>query len=945
MRPDVERAEAMKWRAKLQVAVTATALVYFGVLQFFGVNLGEEGATVFLLYRTARGEIPYVDFISGYTPGYFYFHAALFRLLGEHLSVVRTALVVVHTANVALLFRIAAQIVSPAWALVTALAYPALLPVVEASELSFNVPYPAWYCIALFLVGWLLAARAVAERRAVLWLVAGVLSGVAFSFKPNSGLFQLAFSVVAATGPLVGVVPRVRAGILAVVAAGAMLLFRYHLTATTIAVFVGPFLVALGAWARSGGDAGGEPRSSREAFRPVLLVALGFGLITLPWLFLFGQWLGAERLWREVLFIGSGYEQHFFIAYDWDWRFFGGALLVAALARWWPRTEFARRHQRWSSVSLAACGTAALAYVVAAPKPEGLLASIVSAVQKSAFVLLPVGHWIASFDAWRNQERGPLSGIRHEWVLLVLGAEMLFWTAYPRSDFFHLVYAAPLSFVVLARLAENYSNDWGRLVGDLSGRWGPRTTASLAASVLLACALPQLRLWAQIVAFFGGLPAELEWWDTERAAVLVRHDQAGQRQRNFAAAAQWIRKHSTAGDYLFTFPDLDLLGFLARSRHPARIGYFKSGWPGHAVEAEVVDRLEQQPPRYIVTEFPPSLFFYDAAAFFFLLRDWVERRYVIVHRIGSFRIWAPADPAHRGGPAVSNSLEERGSGGAETRIGRLCDRRAVRALRWSGDPVAVRHWAEEWAREGYLRWDVGCSRLVLRIVGEQGDAVAARALATARVPVTSSLYPDWAGALWNVALRSLLLRWQLGGLGDSARWPEHAGEIKVAHWLDWFEREHDPRLRLYLAWSIATYADTHAIERALETIWNPTASSAWILERAILMSRLQGVASEWAGLISQASSGDVLLVALFLDWAKEHPREATAAIEEVLRAEKPCARETGAYLSAVLPEVGVCGVLDELAQGDPDPRVRKASCWAARRAGCTGRCTLESVSG
>lgn len=924
------------------------SLALFGSLSLYGLNLGEEGATVRLFGRTAQGEIPYIDFISGYTPGYFYFHAALLRWFGDSVLVVRWPLVGVHTANVLLLYWIGRAFLPRRWASVAALAYPASLPVVEVSEVSFNVPYPAWYTLLFLMLGYLVAGRVQARGRLGWWLAAGALAGLSFSFKPNSGLFHLSFVVLAVcVGAAAGQPPGwpwvfPRFVVLCVLGAIAAVL-RHHWASRELLVFFLPLCATMGASLARATNTGSVGSAVSPLGPALCAVGLGFAAVTLPWLLWWGWQLGLERFLHDVLFIGTGYERFFYEPYRALPGQVGLAMFVAGVAWWFlGKVHASPVMPRLAWIVLAVALVAGLSRTLMADMPEGFVAAATSAYQSAAFLLVPAVHAWTSLHLWQRSEgQDPSSKALS---VLALAAQCSWLNAYPRSDFFHVAYAAPLSGVLLAYALRQYALRASALWSRAARTAGGRVVWTGVVGLLVVIAVPHLRLAGRVLVTTLGFDAGLERLAVPGAPVLIQRGPGGNRQREFAATVAYLR-HEAAGreEWLLTFPDLELVTFLSGLRSPARIGYFKAGWPAHEVEAEVLDAVRERKPRWVVSEEPVSLFFYDAPAYFFLLRDWVAHHYRPLRRFGTFVVFERVDES-----ATEDRREER-HGEEEmppsrtdaSRIEPACSRAALRRVREEGRADMARSWAKAWARQGRGTWPVGCARFALRVLGEVGDPQVARDLFRAGEPGEPSVAREWHGALWNLALRSVLRRFHWGASearrGERQAWSElERGERERLG--EWLSSPQAGARRFVAAWALAASGEAHAV---------PLPSGEDLLDRlsrAVLSVEGEDDGALWVEILGWVDELPNLLPALFLSWAENHRERAVQVWVDAYQGASASDRVTLAYLASVLASPRLCAWLEAEQERDPAEAVRRALAWSHRALRQRGVCTLGDVS-
>src|SRR6266498_4666019 len=104
-------------RERAATAVALAVLVVFQLLLArYWVDLIDEGYFADLADRVARGQLPYRDFATVYTPALHYLHAWAFGLLGRDLVSMGLVLVMVKSVLAALLYLLGRRLVPPAFA-------------------------------------------------------------------------------------------------------------------------------------------------------------------------------------------------------------------------------------------------------------------------------------------------------------------------------------------------------------------------------------------------------------------------------------------------------------------------------------------------------------------------------------------------------------------------------------------------------------------------------------------------------------------------------------------------------------------------------------------------------------------------------------------------------------------------------------------------------------
>lgn len=632
-------------RPSLLATCIALALVgaYLFALRDYGFELSDEGTILYQIERTASGQIPYRDFSTGYTPGFFWINALVFRTMGESINGIRLFLIGIHLLTALGLLLIAGHVMRSWAAAASTLLWFAFLPVFPGRFCSFNIPYPAWYAMAGF-VWSALAALRWRESGKNGWLaLAAVCAAFALACKPNSGAF--AFMALGLT-----ILRRTQAQkdplwwpVWAGIATLALLAFGFRILSRDFLIYLLPLALLqllLGLGRLGAGRERDAQDGSAGAWAAVLLTG---GVATLPWVTYFAGLLGLQRFIREVTLIGSGADVIYYIPFPQS----GGIAMAAAaalsallvLGLWLGRLRSARLGMFAAGLVAAAAAGAAAAALGGALAPEGIVRSIIWQLESAAFPLSLVVHWtcllLGAGRLLRPLARSAPAREPSAWptveVLLPFSICM-FLQLYPRADFMHLVTAGPLCLLLGFFLLEESLAGMKRLFAAAKPAW-------LARSVVLAppvaiLAILALRLYPNAGAFFGPRRAVFE---SERGRIEIGPG-GSSLFSELSQVVEELENIVSAHEAVFTFPALAAVNFFSDRRAPFAHDYFFPGRPDHEAEARMAAALSTRPPKVIVTMHRDLGFFEESPAYYFLLRTAVRSGFRPLKRIGRFDI-------------------------------------------------------------------------------------------------------------------------------------------------------------------------------------------------------------------------------------------------------------------------------------------------------------------
>jgi hypothetical protein len=882
----------MNERRALALVPLLFGVWFFGILAPYGIQVGEDGDMLYQAYATWRGQLPYLDFSTGYTPLYFYWHALLFQIFGVDALVIRVSTAAANTLTLVLMYRLAAELVRPRLALLAPLVFVAGLQVFPGEFCAFNIPYPAWYNVTLWL-GSLAAIVAYARQsRLVFLVIAGLLAGISFSMKPNTGLFNVAALGVFLVwwqppSPRDGWLARAAWWLLALgTCAFVLVVFRAQVFQRTFVLFPLPvvtIIVLLLINAR-------QRRCDDSRFLAAA-AAFGFGVAVpiLPWALYFLTHLGIDGFLRDVLLIGTSYERFFFVGFRPVGTFWDVALLaVGTVVLLVPILVQRRLLPAWLPLAvLMAGGSAAAAYVALfAPMRYGFVSAVTTRVQDLSFFALLAVNWWGVWLAFRVAARpdDPRRSVQIA-TLIALGVSAPAFTLgmYPRSDFAHLIVVAPVAIVLGVVLLGRLGERWGAMA--TGGRYwrtlGPAVIAAPVAAIAIVMAVPALQLAGDVTGRALGWrgPGGFAYLDLPHAT-LIREAESGGQLHVLHDTAAYLMEHSGPRDYVFPFPNLSLLGFLAGRLNPTPKGYFIAGYPDHETEAGIVRALADRPPRLIVALRSHELFVTTASMYYLLVRDAVRRGFVPSAQIGPYVVLAARDanvppfedqtvsPAD---PDVAPGLDDPDP---------VVQLATASRLRTGRDPrTAVALLAR--AAHGNTPHAATFTQMASEFADERSIPTLVRLVAASDTPddrVVGAIATD---ALYFAVQKAFLADFWFVPPPPAVR-RAAAVDLDPALLNNWLRnRNVDSRLRIAAAWAAAWRDDHAAVPHLLVMLGSSDIEIAKFA--AYALTRLGETAATTESLIALQHWDDVTMPSLLLDLYQRDPAAVRPAVERGLR--------------------------------------------------------------
>lgn len=971
------------WPATLALGVASAALFLF--FAGYGFNLEDEGTVLYQILRTHRGERPYLDFHTGYTPAVFYLNAWLFELFGVSVLPIRVLLAVVNAVAVMLIFRLSLRLAPPLESGLAALCYAVFMPFFQGQFASFNIPYPAWYAGTAWLGAQLGSVKAL-EKGSRGWLaVAGAMAGVAFSFKPNTGVLALGAVVLAqllASPALAGRLGRaLEVTVLAIAAVAVAAVLTFDVITPQFALLGGPLLALIGGglWMRIARRPAGPERSVAAGLADALVILAGFLGVSLTWLAYFLPRLGLAGFAEEVLLLGAGVERIYLLYYPrpsvWGVAVLIGLVALAALPLLVERGVLTVRGL-WILAALAALGgTIALGLFGLAP--EGLVVSIVMQLEVLSFHLIPLLLGTAVLLAlWRlrtleREADGALPLSFSVPLACLVFALLLFLQLYPRIDFMHVVISLPSVLVIGAGALARFERWWVERLGGALGWDGEHARRRARWTRLAACAPVVAALVVRALAFVDAhvrLTPELALRETtslgHAAMPVVLEADRDRDLLELKAVADFVVQTTRPEEPIVVFPALAMVTFLTDRRTPIPHDYFFTGRPSHADTADMVDAIEASRPPLLVTLNDRLGYFSSSPAYYFILRDYVQEHYELVRRIGRYDLlvrrelvgtrsgWQravptrdPFDPTFAHGQyarELAQAARIAREGSAMDLVGfapKLADvdRRVRQAVAAAIDAVAAREPDGYAAVERAIATNESTRLLYLRTLGEYASPAAIGYLHSVFLESSGRIRWEAARSINLLLARVLSDRFNLLAppTGPLVTLPATLDSERLVAPIDEFvERQ---RIGPLAALAVADQG-RQDLKPQIEGYWGRRETTWWKMLAAYALYEL-GERERLRTMFELMNEGTLpgqFVPSIVLDPELVPPADAVATIVDRIANGSPEERETAAWMVPFVGSDEAWPAVEAVAD-DSDPRVRKAARWALAKRAADGR--------
>ena len=164
------------------IAIFLFCVAYLFAFRRYSSLEPDEGIVLAGAERVLRGEVPYRDFFSFYTPGSFYLVALLFRVFGDSLTVARTSLAVTGASCSVITYVLARRVCPRGIAL-----FAAVLTTITGVAYRFLVLHN-WYSTLLCCLALYAAVKLIDSRKSVWAFATGSLATLTILFEQSKGV-------------------------------------------------------------------------------------------------------------------------------------------------------------------------------------------------------------------------------------------------------------------------------------------------------------------------------------------------------------------------------------------------------------------------------------------------------------------------------------------------------------------------------------------------------------------------------------------------------------------------------------------------------------------------------------------------------------------------------------------------------------------------------------